>query len=195
MRRIIWKRSTLLWLLALAIMAGFQWWRGARIDGVLFTVAVILVVVDLVKGSLVEPFIRRHTVPRGVILACAALVGVTLVVTPRNGWLALAGVIIAGAGVTLLAWDPQRVRDVRPDTAVRRSSTIWALLAISLCVWEALALVISATSPLAATIALQAFPTVSVLLDPFLQSWVGQTFFVGCWMLAGLGLLRLWSRP
>ncbi|KFF60514.1 hypothetical protein JF66_03945 [Cryobacterium sp. MLB-32] len=182
-------------MLALAIMAGFQWWRGARVDGLLFTLAVALVLVDLVKGSPVEPFIRRRILPRGVIVACAAIVGVILTVTPRNGWLDLVGVLIAGAGVMFLAWSPQPTRDVRPDAAVHRSSTIWALLAISLCVWEALALVISATSPLAATYALQAFPTVSVLLDPLLRSGVGQVFFVGCWLLTGLGLLRLWSRP
>jgi len=176
-------------------MAGFQWWRGARVDGVLFTVAVALVLVDLVKGSPAQPLIRRRVLPRGAILTCAAIVGVILIATPRNGWLDLVGVVLAGAGVMFLAWSPQRARDVRPDTAVRRSSTSWALLAISLSVWEALALVVSATSPLAATISLQAFPTVSVLLDPVLRSWAGQVFFVGCWLVTGLALLRLWTRP
>lgn len=192
---IIWKKSTVLWLLTLAIMAGFQWWRGARVDGVLFTAVVIILVIDLLNGSPAEPQLRRLILPRGVVVACATIVGITLTFTPRNSWFDLIAVIIAGAGVMLLTWTPPTNRELRPDHAVRRSATLWAIMALTLCVWEALALVFSATSALEATIALQAFPTVSVLLDPFLESWIGHVFFVACWLLAGLGLLRLQRQP
>ncbi len=41
----------MLWLIALSIMAGFQLWRGAWVDGVLFSVLVTMLVIDRLAGG------------------------------------------------------------------------------------------------------------------------------------------------
>jgi hypothetical protein len=40
----------------------------------------------------------------------------------------------------------------------------------------------------------EAYPTVSVLLDPVLQNILGQGLFVALWLLAGVGLITIWRR-
>jgi hypothetical protein len=64
------------------------------------------------------------------------------------------------------------------------------MAAVVLCVWEATAFVLSVTVPGGD----QMFPTISVLLDPFVENLWGRIVFVGLWLAAGLGLLQLWRK-
>jgi hypothetical protein len=59
-----------------------------------------------------------------------------------------------------------------------------------LCLWEALAFVLSVTMPGGS----DAHPTISVLLDPALETLVGRIVFVGLWLAAGAALLLIWRR-
>jgi hypothetical protein len=59
-----------------------------------------------------------------------------------------------------------------------------------LCVWEATAFILSVTTPNG----IENFPTISVLLDPFVENLWGRVVFVGLWLAAGYGLLRFWRK-
>ncbi|MGK2853964.1 MAG: hypothetical protein ACSLE3_07675 [Microbacteriaceae bacterium] len=81
-----WGVGSVLWLTALAIMAGFQLWRGAWVDGLLFSVLVAVLVIDrLAGGRLRMPALPAA--PRRMFLAISAALGLILVFAPRQGWL------------------------------------------------------------------------------------------------------------
>jgi len=60
---------------------------------------------------------------------------------------------------------------------------------VGLCLWELAANVLGQLNN-----TLSEYPTISVLVDPVLDSTIGQAAFVLLWLLSGMGFLRLWSR-
>lgn len=186
-----WNRGVVFWTIGLAIIASLAFWRGAWVDGILFALLVAMLVVDELTGGRIRLLKRPVTAPKWLILSITGALGAFLVVAPRHSWFHLLGMIVVGVTVLLLAWVPDPPRPGRPASATRASAVAWSVLAAMLCLWEALAFILSRTSPAAE----QEFPTVSFLLDPFVSKPVGHIIFVGLWLLGGLGLLRVWSRP
>jgi len=175
----------------LAIMAGFQLWRGAWVDGIVFGLLVIVLIVDNQTNGRIRLLKRPLTAPRWVILPITAALGVFLVVAPRHGWADLLGMVAVGITVLLLAWVPDPPGPKRPARAMRSSVLLWSGLSVGLCLWEAIAYILSTRS----VAAVQEYPTVSILLDPFVESPIGRIIVVTLWLLGGLGLMRVWNRP
>ena len=174
-----------------ASIASFAFWRGAWMDGIPFTLFVAMFVVDELSDGRIRVLKRPVTAPKWLILSVTSALGVFLAVVPRRSWSGLLAMIVVGATALLLAWVPEPSSASRPASATRASAVAWSVLAAMLCLWEALAFILSRPS-LAAE---QEFPTVSFLLDPFVSWPAGHIIFVGLWLLGGLGLLRAWSRP
>jgi hypothetical protein len=59
---------------------------------------------------------------------------------------------------------------------------------VALCLWEAGAYVASVT------VSERDFPTISVLLDPFVDLPVGRIVFTVLWILGGLALVNAWRK-
>lgn len=178
-------------IIGFAVTASYAFWRGAWVDGILFALLVAMFVVDELTGGRIHLLKRPVTAPKWLILSVTGALEAFLVVTPRPSWFGLLGMIVVGVAVLLFAWVPDPPRPGRPASATRASAVAWSILATMLCLWEALAFILSRRS-LAAE---QEFPTVSFLLDPFVSWPVGHIIFVCLWLLVGLGLLRVWSRP
>ena len=70
-----------------------------------------------------------------------------------------------------------------------RARLIWAILALLLTAWEFMANILGQLVN-----SLHIYPTISVLIDPMLDTIYGQAAFVVLWLLIGIGLLRLWER-
>lgn len=172
-------------------MAGFQLWRGAWVDGIVFGLLVIVLIVDNQTNGRIRLLKRPLTAPRWVILTITAALGVFLVVAPRHGWADLLGMVAVGITVLLLAWVPDPPGPKRPARAMRSSVLLWSGLSVGLCLWEAIAYILSTRS----VAAVQEYPTVSILLDPFVESPIGRIIVVTLWLLGGLGLMRVWNRP
>ncbi|HZK59282.1 MAG TPA: hypothetical protein VFC59_05365 [Cryobacterium sp.] len=189
-RNVAWTRGALLWTLGLAIMAGFQLWRSAWVDGILFSLLVGMLVIDTLTGGRIRLLRLPVAAPRWLVLAGTAALGVVLVLSPRHGWVDLLMTGVIGVAVLLLIWAPGPARTWQPAAAVRRSALAWSVLAVGLSLWEALAFILGAGSEAARW----EFPTVSVLLDPVVESTLGRAVFVGLWLLGGLALLRVRRR-
>lgn len=185
-----WTLSAVLWIIVLAIMAGFQTWRGAYVDGLLFFALVAMLVIDRLTGGRLVILKKPIVAPKAVTLAITGTLGVVLVLAPRHSWIDLAVFIAIGVTVLLVAWEPAPQRIQRPHKAYLRSMWTWSMLAVAICVWEAAAFVLSVTLPGGN----EDFPTISVLLDPFVENIFGRIIFVGLWLAAGYGLLRFWRR-
>jgi hypothetical protein len=171
-------------------MAGFQTWRGAYVDGILFFALVAMLVIDRLTGGQIVILKRPIVAPKVVTLAITGVLGVVLVLAPRHSWIDLVAFIAIGVTVLIVAWEPAPERVKRPKKAMLRSMWFWSMAAVALCLWEATAFVLSVTVPNGN----EYFPTISVLLDPFVESMGGRIVFVGLWLAAGYGLLRFWRK-
>ena len=185
-----WNLSAVLWICVLAIMAGFQTWRGAYVDGILFFSLVAMLIIDRLTGGRIVIMKKPIAAPKILTLAITGVLGVVLVLAPRHSWVDLAVFIAIGVTVLLVAWEPAPERVQRPHKALLRSMWMWSMLAVAICLWEATAFVLSVTLPGGN----ENYPTISVLLDPFVENVRGRLVLVGLWLAAGYGLLRFWRR-
>lgn len=72
-------------------MAGFQLWRGAWVDGILFALLVGMLVVDDLTGGRIRLLKRPVTAPKWLILTVTGVLGAFLVVAPRHSGFDLLG--------------------------------------------------------------------------------------------------------
>ena len=185
-----WSLSAILWICVLGIMAGFQTWRGAYVDGILFFALVAMLVLDRLTGGRLV-ILKKHIVaPKVVTLGITGVLGLILLLAPRHSWIDLAALVAIGVTVLIVAWEPAPERTRRPRKAMVRSVWFWSLATLALGLWETTAFVLSVTVPNGN----KYFPTISVLLDPFVESMVGRLIFVGLWLAIGYGLLRFWRK-
>ena len=182
--------GTVLWIVVLAIMSGFQLWRGAWVDGVLFTALTLLLILDTILGGRLRITRRMLVAPRWVTLTLVIAIGIVLVIAPRHGVVDLVAMVLIGVTALVLAWSPAAVRPEHPARAYRASAIVWSALGVGLCLWEALMFVLSTYLPGGTDV----YPTISVLLDPFLEWPVGKVIFIGLWLAVGLVLLRVWTK-
>lgn len=180
----------MLWVCVLGIMAGFQTWRGAYVDGILFFALVAMLIIDRLTGGRIVVINKPIVAPKALTLAITGTLGLVLVLAPRHSWIDLVVFVAIGVTVLLVAWEPAPERVQRPPQAYRRSMLVWSLLGVELCLWEATAFVLSVTL----TGGSEVFPTISVLLNPFVEKMWGRLVFVGLWLAGGYGLLRFWRR-
>ena len=185
-----WSLSSVLWICVLGIMAGFQTWRGAYVDGILFFSLGAMLIIDRLTGGRIVIMKKPVAAPKILTLAITGVLGVVLVLAPRHSWVDLAVFIAIGVTVLLVAWEPAPEREQRSHKALLRSMWMWSMLAVAICLWEATAFVLSVTMPGGN----ENYPTISVLLDPFVENVWGRLIFVGLWLAAGYGLLRFWRR-
>lgn len=185
-----WSLSAVLWICVLAIMAGFQTWRGAYVDGVLFFALAAMLIIDRLTGGRIILLKQPVIAPKIVTLAITGVLGLVLVLAPRHSWIDLVAFIAIGVTVLIVAWEPTPERQQLSHVSLLRSIWLWSVAAVALCVWEATAFVLSVTVPNGD----EMFPTISVLLDPFVENIWGRIVFVGLWLAAGLGLLQLWRK-
>lgn len=185
-----WTVSAVLWIAVLTIMASFQTWRGAYVDGILFYCLVLMLVVDRLTGGRIRILKEPIVAPKIVTLGITGTLALVLVLAPRHGWVDLVTMVAIGVVVLILAWEPAAPKEALPPQALKRSALTWSILGVGLCVWEAMAFIFSVTMPDGD----ENYPTVSVLLDPMVENTWGRIFFVGLWLAGGLGLLRFWSK-
>jgi hypothetical protein len=128
--------------------------------------------------------------PRWVVAAITGALAVVLVVAPRHGWVDLVTMVAIGVTVLVLAWAPRPKLPYRGARAIKRSALLWAIWGVALCAWEATAFILSATVPGGN----ENFPTISVLLDPVVESIPGRILFVGLWLAGGLSLIGFFRK-
>lgn len=191
-----WTASATLWVVALGIMAGFQFWRGAPADGVLFTTFSALLVAERMTRERRE---RRGSGGPGraalgvaplALAVGAALAIVALLVAPRNGVVSIVVVGAIGIIALVLAWAPTEPRHVRLEAALNRSRRAWAGVGIALCSWEAVAYVLSVSVPRGWL----GFPTVSLLLEPVIDFTPSRIVLMAVWLALGIWLVS-GARP
>jgi hypothetical protein len=183
------------WVGIIVITAVVQFVRDAPVDGAVFGVVGLALLVDA-AGML--PVVRRLPRPTTMTtLATAVIVGVLLTLTPRHG--VVDGIVLAGLGLVVLplAWTGVRAH---PETAAKRpvdaralhrTAIAWAATAVATCLWELGSFLLGRVLP--ATEARQ-HPAISDLLDPALDHTWFRGLFVAGWLALGAGLILRGGR-
>lgn len=160
--------------------------RGAPIDGIFF----LAVAGILIFGELGWLSLGRITVPKtSVLLVGACILGVLMVLAPRHG--IIEGIIVSAIGLTvlLLSWQNHQSRSSEAR-AIKSAKILWAVVALMVCVIE----VTSFLMGLPSADAMFAHPSISLLLDPMLDTPEGRIVFTALWLAIGIGLLKRGQR-
>jgi hypothetical protein len=176
------------WVWMFVTTSALQVFRGSRLDTIIFVGSTLLVWVsasglfaDRVQGPL---HIQRRT-----IFLISALFAAALMVVPRHTF--IHGVIVVAILplVLRLVWYGDATKKERADARINRSKIAWLFLSLGLTTWEFMANILGQLVN-----DLHTFPTLSVLIDPFLETSFGQAAFVLLWITTGIGFLGIWRR-
>ena len=170
------------WTVILVLTGLFQLFRGAPIDAALFLgVAAVLIADEF--GLVVLP---RVATPRLWVLAVAAtLLGTLMVLAPRHSL--VEGLIVSAIGlsVLLLAW-PDHGGSSAARAPLRRAAILWSAVGVTAALIEVTSFLLGIPSEEAKF----AHPSISLLLDPALDTIEGRVLFTALWLVAGIALLR-----
>jgi hypothetical protein len=176
------------WVWVYLVTTSLQVFRGSPIDTLIFGGSTLLVWLDA-AGFFKRNLRERPRVRNSLIAVVMLVLGIALSFFPRHTYVHGA-IMIAILPVALyLVWHRDRGPKEKPDRVMVRTKAIWMVLCLLLCVWEFSANILGQLEN-----SLYTHPTISVLIDPFLDATVGQTVFVVLWLFLGVGLLRIWGR-
>jgi hypothetical protein len=196
------------WTLILLATGLFQLLRGAPTDAAFFLVVAFLLIADA-AGLLW--FAGTGLPHRGLIVGVSIVLGLLLLLVPRHG--VAAGIVVGAAGIGLLAlaWSPSgppqaarpaaarptvpraaatRAAATRPSGVSRsglsRSAIVWIAIAITGSLLEVATFLLGLPSAAAKV----EHPSISILLDPVLDTLAGRIGFVVVWLIVLVWLLR-----
>lgn len=195
------------WVAILLIASGFHFYRRAPIDGTIYLLVAMGLLADA-AGLLAK--VGRTPIrlpPRGPLVVAAVVLGVPLAITPRYGITDVIVISAIGIGVLVATWPvlPATHADSSarepsstlppaagpaPRTASRKATRLaaqlWAGIGILVCLWELSAFFLGQGSPESE----YAFPPLSDLVGPMLDSLVGRVLLVAAWLAGGIALLN-----
>lgn len=176
------------WFWVFAITTALQVFRGSTRDTIIFSLSTVAVWVSA-SGLLGNRFGKRIRVHRAWVFWTVVLLTLSLSILDRHsyehGFLVLATLPL----VLRLAWYTDRGPKEKPDPRMARSRLLWTILCLGITFWEFMANILGQLAG-----SLHRYPTISVLIDPVLDTRYGQAAFVVVWLAIGVGFLRLWVR-
>jgi hypothetical protein len=176
------------WMPLFAFIGLFQFMRGAIFDAIYFFSVVLILLLDW-KGWFPFEIPKRPALSRLPVLAALTGFGVLLYLLPRRGPVEVALMIAMFLVALALSWhrDSGPIPSAPPQLLL--SKWLWLTLAILISLWELFAYILSDVAG-----SIYAYPTISVVMDPFLKSDAGRASFLAAWLLAGFALLRIPRR-
>lgn len=182
------KRIAEPWTIVVFVTALFHFLRGAPIDGTFFLAVTLLLVADglgWVRMRVPEVTLPRLTTLTGV----AVVLGTLLVLAPRHGL--VEGLIVSAIGVCVLvvAWESGGAR-AEWSRSLRNALVLFTAAGVVGCLIEVTSFLLGIPSPEA----MFEHPSISLLLDPFVDTLPGRIVFTGLWLVAGIWFLRRGRR-
>jgi hypothetical protein len=181
--------SVSLWVVAFALTAGLQIFRGSVSDTIIFTLGTFLITfAGFVPKNWDLPTVKQIS---NLQLSIAfVLVGMLLVLFPLHSVFTTALVIVVLPAAILLAWGTHRGPKKPASKRVKRARLLWVSWAVLTCIWEFTANILGQLHNTHT-----AYPTISILIVPLLDTILGQAGFVAVWVLVGLSLIRIGRKP
>jgi hypothetical protein len=166
----------------------FHVMRGAYRDAAIFAVGSLILVADWkkwIRWSMPE----RPKFGRWSVILVIASSSSVLFFSERGGWQDVTLLLaLAPVALTLVYY---RDHGPKPSSSrvMNRTRWAWLTLAVIMCVSELFAYIWANAFKDDKT-----YPTISIIVNPVLDSPYGRGIFLVLWMLIGVGLLQVWRR-
>lgn len=167
------------------LTAGLQIFRGSSADTVFFTFATALV---LLSGTWLQraDFLSTQHVSDSALKWGALALVIGLTILPRHTQVGMVVFLCLLPAAVLLVWGNHRGPKGKPSQRLKKARFYWIIWAVLTCLWEFAANILGQLAK-----DLHAFPTISILVDPLMDSILGQAGYVVIWVAVGYGLIKV----
>jgi hypothetical protein len=179
------KHPVSLWVIAFFTTAALQIFRGAAGDTIIFVSGTALLLSSGTFGRNLDFPAAKYSKTKPMLWAVLALV-IMLTATPRHTSIMFGFFLALIVPVLLLAWGDHTEFKQKASPRIRRARLMWILWAVTMCLWEYAANVLGQLTNVK-----NAYPTISVLVDPLLDGPIGKAGFVLAWLAVGYGLIKV----
>ncbi|MEO0061117.1 MAG: hypothetical protein RL343_735 [Actinomycetota bacterium] len=173
------------WLPVFVFVVAFHLNRGSIGDAIIFGLGSLILIADW-KRWIPWHMPERPKVSGWVIALALGVSFVILLTTERNGWQDVVLLITLAPIALVMVYYRDHGPKPSSTRVMARTKWIWMTLALSMAVAELFAYIFAAVYKDD-----RSFPTVSVLVNPVLESPIGRSVFLVLWMLIGVGLLQV----
>ena len=172
------------WLPVFAFVTLFHLIRESYVDAVIFAVGCLILVLDW-KRVLSWRMPKRVIVNNWTLALIIAVSFFILFFSDRGGWQDVVLLLTLGPAALFLVYYRDHGPKPSGNGTMVRTKWIWMTLAIFMAVSELFAYIWAVVFKDD-----NSYPTISIIVNPILDSPYGRGIFLVLWMLIGLGLLR-----
>jgi hypothetical protein len=176
------------WLPPMVYVAIFHFMRESWVDAAIFTIGSLLVIADWKKWFRWE-MPERPKLSKTPVLLAILLASSILFFSERGGWQDT--VLLLALAPIALFMVYYRDHGPKPSSTklMNRTRWLWLTLASILCVSELFAYIWANAFKDD-----ESYPTISIIVNPVLESPYGRGIFLVVWMLIGVGLIQPWRK-
>ena len=176
------------WLPPMVYVAIFHFMRESWVDAAIFTIGSLLVIADWKKWFRWE-MPERPKLSKTPVLLAILLASSILFFAERGGWQDT--VLLLALAPIALFMVYYRDHGPKPSSTklMNRTRWLWLTLATILCVSELFAYIWANAFKDD-----ESYPTISIIVNPVLESPYGRGIFLLVWMLIGVGLIQPWRK-
>ncbi len=176
------------WLPPMVYVAIFHFMRESWVDAAIFTIGSLLVIADWKKWFRWE-MPERPKLSKTPVLLAILLASSILFFSERGGWQDT--VLLLALAPIALFMVYYRDHGPKPSSTklMNRTRWLWLTLATILCVSELFAYIWANAFKDD-----ESYPTISIIVNPVLESPYGRGIFLVVWMLIGVGLIQPWRK-
>ncbi|MEN9962376.1 MAG: hypothetical protein RIS66_789 [Actinomycetota bacterium] len=169
-------------------VAIFHFMRESWVDAAIFTIGSLLVIADWKKWFRWE-MPERPKLSKTPVLLAILLASSILFFSERGGWQDT--VLLLALAPIALFMVYYRDHGPKPSSTklMNRTRWLWLTLATILCVSELFAYIWANAFKDD-----ESYPTISIIVNPVLESPYGRGIFLLVWMLIGVGLIQPWRK-
>jgi hypothetical protein len=176
------------WLPPMVYVAIFHIMRESWVDAAIFTIGSLLVIADWKKWLKWE-MPERPKLSKTPVLLAILLASSILFFSERGGWQDT--VLLLALAPIALYMVYYRDHGPKPSSTklMNRTRWLWLTLATILCLSELFAYIWANAFKDD-----ESYPTISIIVNPVLESPYGRGIFLLVWMLIGVGLIQPWRK-
>lgn len=176
------------WLPPMVYVAIFHFMRESWVDAAIFSIGSLLIIADW-KKLLRWEMPERPKLSKTPVLLAILLASSILFFSERGGWQDT--VLLLALAPIALFMIYYRDHGPKPSSTrlMNRTRWLWLTLAILLCVSELFAYIWANSFKDD-----DRYPTISIIVNPVLESPYGRGIFLVIWMLIGVGLIQPWRK-
>lgn len=162
--------------------------RGATGDAIIFGTACTILILDW-KKAFPWHMPKRPHLNKWVVSLVMLVAASVLFFSERGGWQDI--ILLLALAPIALSLTYYRDHGPKPGATkvMARTRALWVTIAITMAVCELFAYIWANVYKDD-----ESFPTISVLVNPILESPFGRSVFLVLWMLIGIGMLGIWRK-